>query len=267
MLVYEAFRVAEDIEHRPLGGLLGPLRPTGLHGYAFTVLASCFPGVILFGIPPALVALTGLPFIFVFGKMRDRILEERMLLECGPHRVPWNSRLAELARISTDRPRVLVQIDQLLSDPSAPEEVQRNLLERCVRLRHRPPIATLFRIARSEHARVAVPAIEILSAWRRDAEPILIRLLERREPRVREAAVVALGQAGSVRAIAALTQPSDRRFATRRLRRAVKQSLVRIRQRAGTLAPGALSLAAPSELEGALSSPAVPSGALSEPRR
>jgi hypothetical protein len=56
--------------------------------YVATVLTSCLPFVVLYAIPPALVALTALPFIPLLRAMDRIVTRERQQLAGAPHRLP-----------------------------------------------------------------------------------------------------------------------------------------------------------------------------------
>ncbi|HEU4735181.1 MAG TPA: hypothetical protein VFT22_45130 [Kofleriaceae bacterium] len=56
--------------------------------YVATVLTSCLPFLALYAIPPALVALTGLPFIPLLRAMERIVTRERQELAGAPHRLP-----------------------------------------------------------------------------------------------------------------------------------------------------------------------------------
>ncbi|HET7500243.1 MAG TPA: hypothetical protein VFK02_04545 [Kofleriaceae bacterium] len=56
--------------------------------YVATVLTSCLPFLVLYAIPPALVALTGLPFIPLLRAMDRLVTRERQELAGAPHVLP-----------------------------------------------------------------------------------------------------------------------------------------------------------------------------------
>ena len=56
--------------------------------YAITVVTSCLPFVVLYAIPPALVALTALPFIPLLRAMERIVTRERDELAGAPHALP-----------------------------------------------------------------------------------------------------------------------------------------------------------------------------------
>jgi len=56
--------------------------------YALTVVTSCFPFIVLFAIPPALVALTALPFLPILHRMEKIANRERAELADAPEQLP-----------------------------------------------------------------------------------------------------------------------------------------------------------------------------------
>jgi hypothetical protein len=56
--------------------------------YALTVVTSCFPFIVLFAIPPALVAATALPFLPLLHRMETVASYERAELAGAPHQLP-----------------------------------------------------------------------------------------------------------------------------------------------------------------------------------
>ena len=60
-----------------------PLLPSGWPAWGWTIMAAAFPGAFLIGIPPAIVAATGILFVpTMFSSVRRRVAEERRQLGC-----------------------------------------------------------------------------------------------------------------------------------------------------------------------------------------
>jgi hypothetical protein len=57
--------------------------------YLITVLVSCVPFVVLYAIPPILVAFTGLPFLLILGAMEPLAARERDELAHDGHELPF----------------------------------------------------------------------------------------------------------------------------------------------------------------------------------
>ena len=56
--------------------------------YIATVTASCVPFILLFAIPPVLVAITGLPFIPLLHAMETVVARERQAIAAAMHPLP-----------------------------------------------------------------------------------------------------------------------------------------------------------------------------------
>jgi hypothetical protein len=56
--------------------------------YIATVCASCVPFIVLFAIPPVLVAITGLPFILLLHAMEPLVARERREIAAAMHPLP-----------------------------------------------------------------------------------------------------------------------------------------------------------------------------------
>jgi hypothetical protein len=75
-----AVRVHRLVTDRP------PMTPRRI--FALTVATSCVPFVLLFGIPPIIVAITGVPLLPLLHRMARWIARERAELAAMPHRLP-----------------------------------------------------------------------------------------------------------------------------------------------------------------------------------
>jgi HEAT repeat protein len=154
------------------------------------------------------------------------------------------------ARLLADE-QAAVALRQLADDATVPAEVRVGALETLLELR--PDfLAEALRgwAADEELAETAARAFGTLGDSR--AEPVLLGLLSHPRPAAREAAVLSLGQVGTIRAVEPLTALA----ASGPLRAAAREAIRRVQARLGDAEAGRLSVAPERGAAGAVSLPA-----------
>lgn len=122
----------------------------------------------------------------------------------------------------------------------------------------------LVRIARGSDREAAEDLAELLGQVAGNvSEPALLALLANRSPRVRRAAVLGLGQMGTVAAVPALLEFAKPIILDGSLRELAHDAILKIQHRIQSGEAGGLSLIEAGEQAGALSTPETELGALS----
>ncbi|HEY3446445.1 MAG TPA: HEAT repeat domain-containing protein [Myxococcales bacterium] len=165
------------------------------------------------------------------------------------------------ARLLADE-QAAVALRQLADDATVPAEVRVGALETLLELR--PDfLAEALRgwAADEELAETAARAFGTLGDSR--AEPVLLGLLSHPRPAAREAAVLSLGQVGTIRAVEPLTALA----ASGPLRAAAREAIRRVQARLGDAEAGRLSVAPERGAAGAVSLPAEAEADSTPPER
>ena len=232
-----------------------------------TALAGCLPGVAIFGVPPLVVAVTGLFFIpFSFTWIRrlyfkeqaslteqeqayaEQMTEERFegvreLLRSSTSSLPQKIEALEFLARHLPRERLAPTLDATLRSPHEP--LLRTTLQICQRITHRPPVSLLTSIAQNARGEAAELATRLLALSQgAAAEPVLLDLLERSSFFARRAAIKALGRVGSREAIGAIRTMLKRSYQEPSLEIVAEEAIKRIKHRvsAGASQIGALAV-------------------------
>ncbi|MEO1336667.1 MAG: HEAT repeat domain-containing protein, partial [Myxococcota bacterium] len=235
----------------------------GGHALAVTFLASFVPGIMLMGVPPVLVAVTGalfIPAMFAVARAtyhREALsirAHEQALVE-GDSEVVLQSLRAALLRIDVDlatqvtafrilsgnyeREVVGPIVDEVLGQGRI--ELLMPALGLCRELNHRPPVGALVGLAQRFSPEAAAAAVKLLvQAHGVVAEQALRSLLRAPTREARGAAVRALGRVGTLESVqvlrAALDDPNYPIESS-----TVIVAIERIKKRLPSAAPGQLS--------------------------
>ncbi len=258
----------------------------GSKALVYSMLASCIPGVVAFGIPPLLVGLTGLFFVplcfqgisRLFWREQDRMVEvESALVERSKEEsfeacrtLSLNTEVGLGRRLSAfrflvrnfERSRVSPVVDTLLSEGE--RELSVLALKTALKFTHRPNKEVLVGLAKRNDPLLTPMAIKlIVLSDARNAESALLELLQHSAMLSRRESVEALGRVGTRRAIAPLRAMLNDNVRDQVLRVVADDAIKRIHQRMGPKPVGALSMVEPQD-DGALSMFEDKEGQLSE---
>ena len=255
---------------RSLAGLTRnpPAHRSGLRALFATVLASFIPGIFLLGIPPLLVAATGLVFVpAIFALAQSTYQSEQD--ELHPLETELSGTYPEVAfehfsQLAVDRERSAdirllafrflkehygrerlgPVLDTILERPT--DALTIHALDTCRAMVHRPPISALVNLAVTASPPIAAESVRLLVLSHGvAAEPALRRLLTAPSSEARSAVLRGLGQVGNRETIAAIheaTVASGLYFPVG----PVYSAIDRIKKRLPTAERGSLSLASSS---------------------